>query len=86
MLNSIWKYPVKEAVEMVKGARVLTVQIQREIPCIWAVVNPDEKETETHHFVIIGTGHKNEDINNLTYIGTVHQLNGVLIWHVFEKK
>ena len=32
------------------GAKILKVDAQKDIPCIWAEVDPDEQETEHHQF------------------------------------
>lgn len=56
----IFKYPIPIedhfTLELPKDAKILTVQVQREMPQLWAVVDP-EAEKETRHFRLSGTGH-----------------------------
>lgn len=72
----------RQTLYMPPGAVILTVQLQDQIPTLWAIVNPDEASSEARTFCIYGTG---ADLPEKAerYIGTV-QLNG-FVWHVFEK-
>lgn len=83
-MQVIWKYPLEIAtdvrLQMPAGARLLTVQIQNETPCLWAVVDP-RAEKELRVFSWYGTGHEHSSIP-CTHIGTV-QL-GALVFHLFE--
>lgn len=86
-MKVIYKYPLvvagEQQVEMPKGAQLLTVQVQREVFCVWAIVDTDaEKEQRT--ISIIGTGHPLADAASLDYLGSA-QLSDALIFHVFEK-
>jgi hypothetical protein len=82
--QSIWKYELRvvdhQTVQMPIGARILTVQVQRDALCLWAIVDQEAKR-ETRIFCIFGTG---ERFNrpDATYIGTVQ--DGDFVWHVFE--
>ena len=52
---------------------------------MWAVVDPDEKETELRIFRIAGTGHElGFPPANLSYLGTAKFADGQLIFHLFE--
>ena len=82
----IWKYELdvvpEQDVRMPFSAKILTVQIQKEVPCIWVSVDPTLNYLE-RTIVMRGTGHDlKEDLG--TYIGTFQQLNGVFVWHVFD--
>ena len=85
-MKMICKYPItvrdRFVLVMPQGARVLTVQSQREVPCIWALVDPSEPE-RLYEFALVGTGHKREDLDGMPYLGTVQLLDGGLILHVF---
>lgn len=91
MSLSIWKFPLTIAdmqlVQMPVGARILTCQMQFNIPCLWAVVDPsaDKQQVEIH---IVGTGHPlaSEFAKTLQYIATFQQGNGMLVWHVFQRR
>lgn len=64
--------------------KILSFQVQRNVPCLWALVDP-EKEPTTRHFKIIGTGHDFDyDRYKMTYIGTIQMADGDLVWHLFE--
>lgn len=88
---TIFKYPVliedHFTLELPKDARILTVQIQRETPQLWALVD-SETEKETRYFRLSGTGHPlGEDYLRITnYIGTFQMENGALVFHLFEVK
>jgi len=82
----IYKYPLGEpsgtiAIEMPKGAKVLTVQAQRDVPCISALVDP-EAETVVRCFRLYGTGHAVS--LDLPYVGTFQLLEGALVFHLFD--
>jgi len=85
-MKRIFKYhvPIDDSVSITMkiGAKVLTVQAQREDVCIWALVNPAEGD-EIRRFKVVGTGHRIEE-ECLEYIGTVQMFDGGLVLHVFE--
>ena len=72
---------------MPKGAQILTVQAQHDIPCIWALVEPKAglAEEETRKFRMFGTGHEIHDHSELFYIGTFQLNDGAFIGHLFEE-
>jgi len=85
-METIWKYELETIdsaqIVMPKERRLLTVQVQRGIPCLWALVDPDSpRETVTIitkgtcHLIYAPVGH---------YIGTYQLDDGSLIFHVFE--
>jgi hypothetical protein len=86
-MKTIWKFELdfNSTFEMPKGAEILTVQLQKDIPCLWALVDT-EKELEKRHFETYGTGHplSYERGNSKVYIGTYQIANGALVFHVFE--
>lgn len=87
-MQAIWKFPLqyadKSTVAMPKGAKVLCVQSQREVPCVWAIVPDINAEvTQERTFAIYGTGHEHESIGG-EYVGTFQLQGGALVFHVFE--
>ena len=82
MTNKIWKYKIDSfdcKIEMPEGAKILSLQLQNWIPCIWVQVDVNNL-IETRRFVTHPTGvyfHHAEK-----YIGT-YQI-GWYVWHVFE--
>ena len=88
---AIFKYPITIedhfTLELPKNARILTIQTQRGIPQLWAMVD-SETEKETRSFRLSGTGHPlGEDyLRIINYIGTFQIENGALVFHLFEIK
>lgn len=85
--REIWKFVLEidniVTISMPKDAKVLCVQTQREVPCIWAVVDPSA-EVEQRKFYVRGTGHPLGKALPSKYIGTFQIENGYLVFHVFE--
>lgn len=83
-MRTIFKYPFETAdevwIDMPADAEILTIQIQRGVPCVWALVVPGE-ELETRYFKIYGTG--SEIYEGGKYIATYQ--TGSFVWHVFER-
>ena len=83
-MKTIWKFPLQvtdeQSVMMPAGSQPLTVQIQGEQVCLWALVNPDaEKEDRTVQ--IFGTGHPVKVAGD--YISTFQMRGGALVFHAF---
>jgi hypothetical protein len=87
-MKTIWKYELKvmdyQETVMPIGAEILTVQIQKGIPCLWAVVDSSNKK-EQRVFVLYGTGHTMID-TKLKFIGTFQFPEHNLVFHLFEKE
>ena len=84
---TIWKYQLKITDQNVlvipKGAKLLSVVVQRHVLCLWAIVEPD-REKEKRVIEILGTGnHVSERDVGRRFIGTV--VMGSFDWHVFER-
>ncbi len=86
-MKTIWKMQLalkdNQVIALPKGSTILTVQIQRGTPCLWALVDPTKLQ-EKRHIRIAGTGHPIIEKEASRYIGTVQMLESDLIWHVFE--
>ena len=87
MRQTIWKFETEVTdrftLKMPSGGQILTLQIQNEKPCIWALVNP-ENDPEERFFELFGTGHEMESMGiNRKYIGTYPLQNGAFIFHLF---
>jgi hypothetical protein len=87
---TIWKFPLEIAdeqfIKMPSGAKILCCQMQDEIPCLWAIVDPTTTAAEQRIIRIIPTGGPVDVFagqQTLRYIGTVQER--VFVWHVFEK-
>ena len=84
----VFKYEVSVdfTLNLPKGAKPLAIQNQHGAVYLWALVDPSEPFSP-RHFRLVGTGHLIEDnMDDLTYIGTVQMDNGNLIFHLFEKE
>lgn len=88
---TIYKYPIPIenhfTLELPEGAKILTVQTQRDIPQLWAMVD-SETEKETRYFRLGRTGYPlGDDYLRITnYIGTFQMEKGTLAFHLFEIK
>ena len=85
MSTRIFKYPLKiedeQIIKIPLGYRILTVQVKDNVPCLWALVDDEEKHIISCEIKTVGTG-CSLDVNTWWYIGT-YQLNQ-LVFHVFE--
>lgn len=89
-MKTIWKYPLTTEtrciIGMPEGAEILTIQVQNNVPCVWAEVDT-EAELEERVFCFFATG---EEIGfdgqeyDYLYVGTVQLYNGASVLHVFE--
>jgi hypothetical protein len=84
MRKTIWKFQFdvsrRVSLMMPAGAKLLHVQKQNGVPCVWAIVDPDAAVVE-RWLVVRGTGHPVAE--DIPYIGTI--LSGAFVWHVFDK-
>lgn len=78
---TVWKYPVADSISMPKGAKLLHVAAQGDVPHIWALVDPS-RELEERRFMRVGTGW--HFLNVGQYVGTYHLACGAFVFHVFE--
>lgn len=85
MTQRIFKYHIevvdRQTIAMPQGARILCVQIQTGMPCLWAMVD-DEAPLAARDIHIRGTGHDCAGAEAFAYIGTF-QMPG-LVFHVFD--
>lgn len=87
--KAIWKFafPVQDdiEIEMPAFAEILHVDVQHDVPAIWAVVNPDHvMEKRTFH--LYGTGHPMHMDVREEHVGTFLMYHGSLVFHLFEVK
>ena len=88
-MKTIWKYPLRQideviSLEIPRGAKLLTVQLQDSMPTLWALVEKDAPYDDTRRIILLGTGQYIEhELGD--YLGTV-QTNIGLVWHAFEVK
>ncbi len=85
-MMKIFKYEISLKIPRFKlylpgNARILSFQMQRHIPMLWILVDP-EIDLVPVNFVIHGTGHDINFDEIHDYIGTVQ--DGSFVWHLFE--
>jgi len=94
MSKSIWKFPLEvvdgmliNVIKMPLDAEILCVQVQNEIPCMWAIVNIGN-DLENRFFRVVATGEilQKEYLDVREYIGTFQLNEGALVFHLFEDK
>lgn len=85
----IWKYELgvidEQHLFLPVDAKILTVQMQYGICCLWALVNEENTAKELRKIAIYGTGNPLPD-NPGEYIATFQMHGGDLVFHVFEVK
>jgi len=86
--KQIWKYKIEVnniVIDIPKDSQILTIQVQKNTPCIWVLVNPNN-EIETRHFEVYGTGHNIYCTDSIErkYINTFQLNDGDLVFHLFE--
>lgn len=72
-------------VRMPVGAKVLSVDVQNGIVCLWALVDESVSEREMRRFLVVGTGRGFTPTKPISFVGTVLLMNGELVLHVFEE-
>jgi hypothetical protein len=86
-MKTVYKYQIPSADEfslyLPQGAQCLSIQVQKDTPCLWALVDP-EQPTEARRFRIAGTGHPIANSNALSFLGTFQVFGGDLVFHLFE--
>lgn len=84
-MKTIWKYKLEttdeQFIEMPKGSVILSVQIQKEELCLWALVDSAEQHIDRRLIQILGTGNPIKEEPRM-FIGT-YQIKG-FVGHVFE--
>lgn len=81
----IWKYNlgIDGELEIPEGAKILTVQTQKNEPYIWALIDP-KKPKKKRRFIALATGYNASMVVNKPYIGTYQIDDGDGVYHVFE--
>lgn len=87
--KEVWKYPLllndMQSIDMPAGAKFLTVQVQDDQACLWALVEP-QAAREPRVLETYGTGHRLKPVDDQVlrreYVGTYQA--GSFVYHVFE--
>jgi hypothetical protein len=86
---AIYKYTLEwnaTTLQMHKGARILSCQLQHGTPRIWALVDPKQPLVD-RYFAQICTGSSlTEDIHNYEFLATAQYDDGNFVQHIFVKR
>lgn len=87
-MKKIYKYELtKESCQTVRlpfGYQILSTLEQDGKLCIWAMVDPENKNTTPVDINVYYTGEPITDMNNKTFLGTIISSNS-LVYHIFYK-
>jgi len=87
-LKTIHKYQlsgITEKIEMPKDAKILCVQLQGNIPDVWAEIETTSPLV-MREIIVYGTGvphNADDNMQMVRYIGTVQDTNGE-VWHYYD--
>lgn len=70
-------------IEIPDGPTMLSVQLQNGVPCMWAMVNTENKP-KVYKLACYWTGEEITNADQLRFIDTVQAADN-LVWHVFEQ-
>lgn len=83
---TVWKFPLVptdvQYVIMPEAMKILTVQMQFGMPCVWAMVESGSKKRQVT-FWTVGTGNPCPIPLDARYVGTYQLNEGALVFHVF---
>jgi len=85
-MQKVYKYPLPSSgclIPMPQGAKILKVDMQGEVICLWAHVDTTQK-LENRQFLMAGTGHTLPDGLKLQHHGSLILHEATLVIHVFE--
>lgn len=89
MDQAIYKWTLdiedKQTLSLPAGAQILSVAMQRDEVCLWALIDPKATKVQDRTFEIFGTGHPIPQGIQRKFLGTVLTHGGALVWHVFER-
>lgn len=88
MSQTIWKFPFQinhsVSIRMPRYSKILCVQVQNNIPCLWVLVEKHYDEVD-RLFRIVGTGEIYDDKGIGNYIGTFQLNDGEFVFHLFDE-
>jgi len=90
-MQKIWKKQLKihksQIIELPDNAKILCVQIQKGIPCIWFIVPQVESYGMAKRKILcLETDEQWETISELKYIGTFQMMSSTEVFHLFEER
>lgn len=87
-MRTVYKYPLNSVglntVHMPTGAKVLSCQLQQDVPTLWALVDDMQPLHPAREFIVTGTGHAlHEAVEAAGFVATLQRDDGIVL-HVFE--
>ncbi len=86
-MKTIYKYKLdvndSQIVILPKGAIILSIQTQHNMPVLWAEVDPAASK-EAVMIEMFGTGHPIPESEGRHYISTFQMNSGDLVFHAYE--
>jgi hypothetical protein len=83
---TIWKFPIEiideVLIDMPRGAVILSIQTQGTMPCILALVDPEQPKCK--RLILTRRTGQHIDFSGIPFVGTYQFHNGTLIFHVFD--
>ncbi len=83
---TIWKFSLQigdTVLNLRDGYRILSLQMQNDVPTIWVLLDPDRPMTATK-IICRGTGHHFNEREMGEYIGSVVTQGDAFVWHSFN--
>jgi hypothetical protein len=84
---TIWKYTLEpkhiQDIEMPTGAKILTVAMQFDTMCLWAMVDPSQPKMP-RRIAVVETGYSVP--TDGCFLGTVQTHGGKCVFHIFAEK
>ena len=88
MNRVIYKYPLeiadRQGIRLPVGYEILKIEFQGETLNLWVSVPQNHDQRETLFLRVVPTGREYEP-TGLTFLTTVQQYQGHLIWHIFKE-
>lgn len=87
-MKTIYKYPLEikdeQIIDLPPNHTILSVQMQNDVLCLWALVEPSNYMTTEVKIRIYGTGHPVDEEGE--FLGTFQdeRMNGYFVGHVFK--
>jgi hypothetical protein len=75
----------EQTIELPEYSRILCINVQHGIPCIWYECNPNMPEEEVKIFCV-GTGGELPERVGLEYLGTVLMFGGDCVFHYYKER
>jgi hypothetical protein len=94
MARVVHKHPVyvgETLLQLPRGARFLSVQVQNDQPQSWWLVDPNpdpfDGPLDMVRLVVIGTGHHWDDrLDHWKFLGTFQLEDGAFVGHLFQER